>query len=75
MLNKKSQVEVLAIILFVVILVGFIILVNFRDNSRTEDCRFDCTNKYNAIFVDYKPSGYAHEECWCRQEDKPIRIW
>ena len=77
-MNKRGQVgEMFFILLIIAIIVGAVLLVSFidnRSNEREKECSLDCI-EYNATFIDYESPGYRNEECWCKRNKEPLRIW
>jgi len=72
--------KLIIMILFALIMVGLVIYnlnekLDNRQLERLEKCKSDCNLNYNSTFVDYESSGYKNEECWCRKNQEPMRIW
>ncbi len=75
MKNKKGVAWfTILIILFLLFFALFILSLFQRDRVREQEC-FEQCQEYNASFVDYESPGYRNEECWCKRDGEPLRIW
>ena len=73
-MNKLAQLEAILVLVFLFFLVFFIITFAIIGNHEPE-CIEDCRS-FNSEFMDYEQSSSnKNEECWCKRNNTPLRIY
>jgi len=76
MRDKKGSMWFLwiGIALYILLMLAFVLHLSNVNEKGTKRCRMECKD-YDAVFVDYDRGKFSAEECWCKKEREPLRIW